>query len=369
MAVSHSGPTLTVDLAAVGDNVRAFRAIGGVPLLAVVKADGFGHGLVRVARTALAAGASYLGVTTLDEAVALRVAGIAAPVLSWLNAPDTDWDTAIRLSIDIAVPSVAHLRQICDAAIRSGRRARIHLYIDTGLNRDGAPAAEWPELVADACFAERERLIEVVGMMSHFACADTPGHPANARAVASFRDAVTLAEAAGLTNRIRHLAATVATQAIPDSRFDLVRVGAGLFGIGGGVRSALTLTAPVVLTRYVARGTAVGYGHADLTSGATTLALIPVGYADGIPYRLEPGASVQLSGRRRPIIGVVSMDQIVVDAGPAGARVGDVATVFGPGRHGEPTLSDWAVWARTLPQDIVTRIGPRIAREIVEAAR
>jgi alanine racemase len=357
---ASTGARLTVDLGAVAGNARTLAARARGELMAVVKADGFGHGAVAVARTALGAGATWLGVTGLGEALELRAAGLTAPVLSWLNPLAADFATAVRHGVDLAVPSLSHL-----AAMPPG--ARVHLHLDTGMARDGAPAGEWAMLCRAAREAEMCGRIVVTGVMSHLAGPDTPG------AVRRFRDGLEVAYAVGLRPRVRHLAATAATLTAPAAHFDLVRTGAGLVGIdvsgGTALRGAMTLTAPVVEVRRVTAGTPVGYDHTWRAPHDTTLALLPVGYADGLPRSAGPHAEVLLGGRRCRIAGRISMDQTVVDAGPVafppagreghGPRPGDTATVFGPGRDGEPTVADWAAWAGTLPHEIVTGLGTR----------
>jgi alanine racemase len=355
-------PELHVDSAAIAANVRRAAAVSGTAVMAVVKADGFGAGAVPTARTALAAGATWLGTATLDEAVALRRAGIAAPLLCWLLPVDATWEAALRLRIDVAVSSVPHLRSLAAAAARSGSRARVHLHVDTGMARDGAAPHDRPELVAAAAEAEGLGLVEVVGVMGHLARADEPGDPSNAAGVRTFRAALAEVAAAGLRPTVRHLAATEAALRLPDAAFDLVRIGAGLVGIGPGMRPALTLTAPVVLTRRATAGTPVGYGHTARIARDTVLATLPVGYADGLPRRIGGDAAVQLGGRRCPVVGRVSMDQVVVDAGPNGVALGAVATVFGTGSDGGPTAADWAGWAGTIEHDVVTGVGARVAR-------
>ncbi|WP_375387659.1 alanine racemase [uncultured Amnibacterium sp.] len=359
-----SAPRLVVDRAAIAANVRRAAAVSGSPVLAVVKADGFGAGAVTAARTALAAGATWVGTATLAESVALRRAGVAAPLLCWLLPVDADWATALRLRIDVAIASVPHLRAVAAAGSAAGMRARVHLHVDTGMARDGAAAADLGALVVTAAEAEAAGLIEVVGAMGHLARADEPGDASNAAGIAAFRRALGLIAAAGLRPAVRHLAATEAALRLPAAAFDLVRIGAGLVGIGPGLRPALTLTAPVVLTRRVAAGTPVGYGHAARTTSATVLALLPLGYADGLPRRIDAAAGVQLAGRRCAVVGRVSMDQVVVDAGPHGVALGAPATVFGPGDRGEPTAADWARWAGTIEHDVVTGIGTRVSRVV-----
>lgn len=359
-----AGPLLTVDLHAVAANTRHFASLASGELMAVVKADAFGHGARVVAETALANGAAWLGVTSVQEALSLRYAGIAAPVLSWLNAVDADFGTAIDREVELAVPSVEHLDAIAQAASQTGRTARVHLHADLGMARDGAPADLWPTLCRLAATAERHRLVRVTGVMGHLACADQPDHPSNVAAAKAFDGAIAVATIFGLRPHLRHVAATAATITDVTTHHDLCRVGAGLFGIdpSGTTRlaPALTLRAPVVSVREVRAGTPVGYGHRHVTDRRTVLALLPLGYADGIP-RSSHGY-VFVHGRRCPVVGTVSMDQTVVDVGDLGVQPGDVATVFGPGYDGEPTAADWAIWADTIEHDIVTGIGPRVRR-------
>ncbi|MFD0559065.1 alanine racemase [Stackebrandtia endophytica] len=362
-----SGAVLSIDLGAVAANVRHFASIQP-GFTAVVKADGFGHGAVDVATVAIANGAARLGVTGIDEAMVLRKAGITAPILSWLNPIDADFDTAIRNRVAVTAGSVALLERIAGAAAVSGQ-VSIHLAVDTGMTREGAGHREWVSLCRRARDLERRRLITIDGIMSHLACADDPDHPANRSALARFDDAIRVAARAGIVARSRHLAATAATLDIPEARLDDVRVGAGLYGIDpagrGRLRPALTLTAPVVEVRTAPAGSAVGYGRTFRIDDTTRLALLPIGYADGIPRAAAGIARVSLGGRHCRIVGAISMDQIVVDVGTADVRIGDVATVFGPGDQGEPRLADWAVWCHTIEHELMTGIGRRVARRVV----
>ena len=361
-AAGTTAPRLTVDLAAVAANTRTLAAHTTAELMAVVKADGFGHGAVEVARQALAAGATRLGVTSVDEALRLRRAGLTAPVLSWLNPVGADFAAAVRAGVELAVPGLDHL-----AAMPAG--ARVHLQLDTGMARDGEQPAEWASLCRAARRAELTGRLRVVGVMSHLGCADTPGDPANAAARTRFAEGVATVRAWGLRPRVRHLAATAATLTDPASHLDLVRVGAGLVGIDPSgttaLRPAMTLTAPVVSVRRVAAGTPVGYGHTWHAARDTTLALVPAGYADGLPRIAGPHAEVLVRGRRRRLAGRISMDQFVVDVGDSDVRPGETVTIFGPGTGGEPTVAEWARWAGTIEHEIVTGLGARLHREII----
>jgi alanine racemase len=367
-----SGPCLRIDLDAVAANTRLLAGRAGGRLMAVVKANGFGHGAVDVARTALANGAGRLGVVTVAEALELRAAGLTAPLLSWLNPADADFGAALRAGVEIAVPGERQLRAVAGAAAATGVTARVHLQLDVGMARDGEEPERWGPLCRMAAAAEAEGLLRVTGVMGHLGCTD-PAHDCAADATRVFTLAARVADAAGLRPRVRHLAATAATLTDPRTHFDLCRVGAGLVGIDPSgttaLRPAMTLTAPVVAVRTVPDGARVGYGHAHTTSGPTRLALLPLGYADGVPRAASGRAEVLLGGRRCPVAGLVSMDQTVVDTTALpDVAPGDTAVLFGPGDAGEPTPADWARWAGTIPHEIVTGVGSRVRRLTVPTA-
>ncbi|HWM60363.1 MAG TPA: alanine racemase [Pseudonocardia sp.] len=361
-----------VDLDAVRHNVAVLAAAApGAALMAVVKADGYGHGAVPVARAALDAGASWLGVCTLAEAIALRAAGIRAPVLCWLYPPDEDFAPAITAGIDLAAASRAHLAAIRAGAGRSGRPVRLHLKIDTGLSRNGAPAAAWGALLDDAAKAVADGVAEVVAVWSHLSHADVPGHPTLDRQVARLNEAWQAARDRGL-DPIRHLANSAATLTRPDLHFDLVRPGIAVYGLDplgrpvreAPLRPAMTLRARVALVKRVPAGEGVSYGHRWTTPRDSTLALLPIGYADGVPRRLGRAGRMRvlLADRVRPVVGQVCMDQVVVDCGDDDVREGDHAVLFGPGTRGEPTAQDWADELGTIHYEIVTGVHGRVAR-------
>ncbi len=365
------GPAgLVVDLSAVAANTRLLAGRTDAALMAVVKADGFGHGAVAVARTALGHGATWLGVTSITEALALRAAGLVAPMLSWLNPVDADFGAAVEQGVDLAVPSPQHLE-----AIRAGARgrgtARVHLHLDCGMARDGAEPARWRSLCHAARRAERVGDLRVVGLMGHLGCAEQPGDRCNVHGRTRFAWGLDVARGAGLRPQARHLAATAATLTDPLSHHTVVRVGAGLVGIDPSgtvaLRPAMTLSAPLVAVRRVRAGTSVGYGHTWSAPTATWLGLVPLGYADGLPRAASGAAEVLVRGRRRPVVGRISMDQTVVDLGDAPTGVGETVTVFGPGDAGEPTVAAWADWAGTIPHEIVTGLGRRVPRTTGEA--
>jgi alanine racemase len=362
---------IRVDLNAIRHNVARLRAATSAELMAVVKGDGYGHGMVPVARACLDAGADWLGVCTLDEALGLRAAGITAPVLAWLLAPGLPLHEGVAADIDLSAASVGGLAELVEAAKRAGRAARVHLKVDTGLSRGGAAPADWPELVESAAKAAADGTIEVVGVWSHFVYADVPDHPTIAAQLRVFAEALDQAGSSGINPRYRHIANSAATLTRPDAHFDLVRPGIAVYGLSPiperaaefGLRPAMTARARVLLTKRVPAGQGVSYGHTYITERETTLALVPLGYADGVPRAASGRGPVLLAGKVRPIAGRVCMDQIVVDCGDDPVSAGDVAVLFGPGASGEPTADDWAAACGTINYEIVTRMGgPRVAR-------
>ncbi|SOD70396.1 alanine racemase [Jatrophihabitans sp. GAS493] len=368
-----------VDLAAIRSNVETLRAGTSAELMAVVKADGYGHGLLPSARAALAGGASWLGVAIIDEALQLRAAGIEAPILAWLWTP-SEAETvgaAIQAGVDINVNSLWALRVVISQARRVGLPARVHLKIDTGLSRNGAYVTDWPEVVRAAATAEADGYVEAVGIWSHFAYADEPGNPTIALQVDNFHQALDLAARDGVVPRVRHLANSAATLTLPETHFDLVRPGIAIYGLSPvpgelgdfGLTPAMTLRAELASVKRVSAGEGVSYGHAYITKSETTLALVPLGYADGVPRNATNLGPLQINGQRYQISGRVCMDQFVVDIGAGRAEAGDHAVLFGSGAGGEPTAQDWADALGTIHYEIVTRIGVRVPRTYVDADR
>jgi alanine racemase len=358
-----------VDLGAIRGNVAAMRAGTAAELMAVVKADAYGHGLVPCARAALGGGATWLGTAIVDEALALRAAGVTAPILSWLWAPG-EADTiarAIAADVDVSVSNQWQLDTVLAAARAGGGPARVHLKVDTGLSRNGSYVADWPELVTACAKAKAAAEIAVIGIWSHFAYADAPGHPTIARQIAAFRDALEIAARAGVEPELRHLANSAATLTQPEAHFDLVRPGIAVYGLSPvaesfGLTPAMTLRAAAAGVKRVRAGEGVSYGHEYTTARETTLVLVPLGYADGVPRHASNVGPVWVNGRRCTVAGRVCMDQIVIDVGDLEVAPGDPVVLFGPGRDGEPTAQDWADAVGTIHYEIVTRVGPRVAR-------
>jgi alanine racemase len=359
-----------VDLAAITNNVTALTEhVTSAEVMAVVKSDGYGHGLIPTAQAALAGGAAWLGVGHIDEAVTLRKAGVSAPVLCLLATPDAPHADAIRLGVDLSAGSAGLVRQIAEAAGLAGQPARLHLKVDTGMSRGGATMQDWPELLHAALAEQAAGRCEVVGIWSHLACADIPGHPSIDSQLEAFSRALDQASRLGARPQVRHLANTPALLTRPDTWFDLVRPGGGVTGLctlpggpPGWLRPAMTVRTRVVQVKKVLAGTGVSYGHRYYTTAPTTLALIPLGYNEGIPRNARNIAPVLVNGKRMTISGTVCMNQCVVDTHDAGIEAGDEVVLFGPGDDGEPTAQEWADLLDTLSYDIVTRFTSKIPR-------
>ncbi|MCK0093305.1 alanine racemase [Rhodococcus sp. HNM0563] len=364
-----------IDLDAVAHNVRRLRDyVGDTAIMAVVKADAYNHGAVPVARAALAAGARELGVTTLAEGLELRAAGIDAPILSWLHTVDADYAPAIAAGIELGVSSPRHLAAIVAAAGSIGETAVITAKVDTGLNRNGVARNEWPEFVRDVARAQATGAVRLRGLFSHLAHGDELGHPEIDVQRDRLHQAADDLRRASLTPEVVHLANSAATVTRPDLRFDMVRPGIAIYGLTPipeqgdfGLRPVMTLRTRVALVKKVSAGSGVSYGHRWVAPADTTVALLPMGYADGIRRNLSGRIDVLLGGRRRPQVGRVCMDQVVVDLGPDGGGVqeGDEALFFGDGRLGEPGAQDWAELLDTINYEIVTGIGGRTVRTYV----
>lgn len=363
-----------VDLDAISANVGVLREHAPASaLLAVVKADAYGHGLLPCARAALAGGAQWLGTALLAEAAQLRQQGITAPILAWLWSPeDPDLVACVRDEIDVTASSLWQLEAITSASHATGTRARVQLKIDTGLGRNGATQQEWPILVERAAHLQATGTVQVTGVWSHFAVADSPSSAVTADQLVAFDQALEVVAASGLTPQFRHIANSAATLAAPQAHYDLVRPGIAIYGVspGGelgppeqyGLKPAMTLRARLAGVKRVPAGQGVSYGHEYVTTSATTLGLVPLGYADGIPRAAGGHAPVLAAGRQRTIAGRVCMDQFVIDLGDDPARPGDEVVLFGDPARGEPAAEQWAVAAGTIGYEIVTRLGPRIER-------
>lgn len=356
-----------IELTAIRDNVALLREqAGGAAVMAMVKAEAYGHGIVESTRAALAGGATWVGVARLAEAIRLRDAGITEPILLCLSGPGEEYTKAIEAGVDLTVGSTGLLKEIANAAAHVGRAARIHLKADTGMSRGGATYGDWPELVDQALAADA---VEIVGISSHFARADEPEDPSVAAQLEAFGEAVELAEKAGARPLVRHIANSAAILTRPDSHYDLVRPGIAIYGLSPvpsmgtfGLRPAMTLVARTALVKRVPAGSGVSYGLTYSTPKETTLALVPAGYGDGVPRHGSNVLEVLAAGRRHRIAGRVCMDQFVIDVDDDAIEPGDEVIMFGPGDQGEPTAQEWAEAIGTISYEIVTRIGSRVPR-------
>lgn len=365
-----------VDLGAIEHNVRVLREHAGrAQVMAVVKADGYGHGATRVARAALAAGATELGVATIDEALALRADGITAPILAWLHPP-TDFGPALLADVEIAVSSVRQFGEVLDAVRRTGRTATVTVKVDTGLNRNGVPLAHYPTLLTAVRQAVSEDAIRLRGLMSHLVFADQPQNPTNDVQAQRFTEALAQAREHGVRFEVAHLSNSSATMSRPDLAFDIVRPGIAVYGLSPvpqlgdmGLIPAMTVKCAVALVKSVSAGEGVSYGHTWVAESDTTVALLPIGYADGVFRSLGGRLEVLINGRRCPGVGRICMDQFLVDLGPGQVDVaeGDEAVLFGSGAGGEPTAQDWADLLGTIHYEVATSPRGRITRTYHEA--
>ena len=355
-----------VNLNAISNNIKLVKSKTQAQILAVVKADAYGHGLIPVAKCAVDAGATWLGVALLEEAISLREAGIKVPIISWLTPPSSDFKQAIELDIDLAIPSLKHLEVIVAAGKALGKKPRVHIEVDTGMTRGGL-LGEWPEFLIAAKGAD----IEVVGFWSHFARADEPDEIANQSQMLEFESKLAQLIATGITPKYIHLANSAATLTNPNSHKNIVRLGIAMYGLSPDVNTlgssqnlelepAMTLKAEIHLVKRVPAGSPVGYGGTQTTLRDTKLAIITIGYADGIPRNASSAVGVFAAGRKAAIIGRVSMDQFVVDLGAdSNAVAGEIVEVFGANGY---SIDDWAAASGTINYEIVTRIAARVPR-------
>ena len=353
----------TINLDAIADNVRHIRTLTGVPVFAIVKANAYGHGAAPVATAALAGGAARLGTATLEESFALRRAGITAPLFAWLHEPSRRFDEAVAAGIEIGVSSMDQLLAASEAPT-----AGIHLKIDTGLSRNGIAPSSFEHVFAEAARLERIGRVRIISIFSHLSGASDADDRAQ---LARYNEAVQLAESFGIRPEFRHISATAGAISIPEARLDAVRLGIGMYGLSPfadrssadlGLRPAMTLRASVAAVRHVAAGSGVSYDYQYRCERDTTLALVPLGYADGIPRQASGHGPVLINGRKYSVAGRIAMDQFVVDVGDSSVSVGDEVVLFGDPTLGHPSATDWADAAGTINYEIVTRIGDRVPR-------
>lgn len=356
-----------IDVDAITENVRHLRRLTGSEIIAVVKADGYGHGALRAAQAALRGGATRIGVSDIDEALALRRAGIRAPLFAWLHAPGASFVEAVRHEVELGISDLDQLLRAA-AAAQGERPAAVHLKIETGLSRNGIAPADWRQVFSEAARLERIGRLRVVGLFSHLSNTSIDDDRA---ALAKFEEGVVLAAGVGLHPPLRHIAATNAAIALPEARLGCVRIGIGIYGVSPfddrtpadlGLRPAMTLRGAVAAVRRVPAGTGVSYGYDYRTTTDTTLALVPLGYADGVPRQASGRGPVTIGGRRFTVAGRIAMDQFIVDVGDHPVAVGDEVVLFGDPTLGVPSVREWAEAAATIDYEIVTRVGARVPR-------
>jgi alanine racemase len=364
---------VVIDLPALRANVEHLRSQMGVAhTMVVVKANAYGHGMVRCAQAALEAGADWLGVADIGEALRLRDAGIKAPILAWLHAPAEDFVSAVAAGVTVGITSSAKLEAVAKAGAAHGSPARVHLKLDTGLSRNGFAPEEWESVFARAVELEASGAIVVEGVFSHLS--NTSEADDNAQQV-EFERGVTLAREAGLAPEILHLASSLTAMTNPSMRYDMVRIGIAAYGLSPqddrsseswGLRPVMTVRARVSAVRRVPAGTGVSYDYTYRTAKESTLALVPIGYGEGVPRTGSDTAPVEINGERYRISGRVAMDQFLVDVGDAPLALGDEVVLFGDPLRGEPSAADWAAACGTIAYDIVTGIGGRLTPVFVE---
>ena len=363
-----------IDLDAIAHNVRLLREHAGTAeVMAVVKADGYGHGASQVGQAALAAGAAELGVATIGEALELRRAGITAPVLAWLHPPGADFAPALSSDVQIGVSSLRQVADLLDAVERTGLTAVVTIKVDTGLNRNGVSARDYPDVLDVLARATAAGAVRVRGIMSHLACGDEPENPVTDRQAQRFAEMLHQAGSRGVDFEVAHLSNSPSAMTRPDLGFDMVRPGVAVYGLSPipefgdmGLRPAMTLRSPVAMVKRLNAGEGVSYGHAWVADSDTTVALIPLGYADGVFRALGGRIDVLINGRLRRSVGRMCMDQFVVDLGPeVDVSDGDEAILFGPGLDGEPTAADWAELLGTIHYEIVTSPRGRVRRTYI----
>ena len=362
-----------INLSAITQNFKSIKSRTTADVLAVVKADAYGHGLIPVSKALEEAGADWFGTALLEEAINLRKAGILKPIISWLTPLGEDFKSAIDLDIDLGIPSIDLLDEVIKAASLTGKTARIHLEIDTGMSRGGV-LSEWDELIKSVLVGVNLKQLKVIGIWSHFARADEPDELMNQEQLSLFEEKVNQAKAAGIDAQFIHIANSAALFTNKSTHKNIIRSGIALFGLSPdvktigdssslGLKPAMKLKAKLNLVKEVKAGSSVGYGGTAVLKSDTKLGVVALGYADGIPRNTNNLAGVFVDKKRAPIIGRVSMDQFVVDLGvTSNAKTGDEVIVFGDGSGDEYTVDEWAKAANTINYEIITRIGPRVPR-------
>ena len=362
-----------INLSAIADNIKLIKGKTNAQVLAVVKADAYGHGLIQVGKAAEAAGANWLGTALLEEGIALRNSGIKVPIISWLTPLGEDFKTAINLDIDLSISSIELLTEVIAAGKVVKKIPRVHIEVDTGMSRGGV-GDDWQLFLTELDKAARANEINIIGIWSHFARADEPGQVMNQAQLNTFEDRIKSASDVGIKPEFIHIANSAAALTNNSAHKNIIRWGIGLYGLSPDINNlgdskslklkpAMRLKAKLHLVKAVKAGVSVGYGGTAITKSDTKLGVVTLGYADGVPRNANNLAGVFVDGKRAPLIGRVSMDQFVVDLGiNSSAKTGDEVIVFGDGSSGEYTADEWAKASGTINYEIVTRIGSRVPR-------
>lgn len=358
--------TVEINLEAIAANYKTLKSLTNAKVMAIVKADAFGHGMIEVARKLESINVDMLATADFDEAELIRAAGIKSPLMAWLHGKDTDFASVIKNDIQIGLSSIEGLESVAVAAKSSP--AKIHLKVDTGLGRNGAALAAWPAVIRGAVELEKAGEVKLVGVFSHLS---GTSEQADLDQLVVFESAVATAKELGASFEYRHLAASGATLNYERTHLDMVRAGLALYGLDPnpqisaasfGLVPAMRVSSEVVSVKQVPAGQGVSYGYEHRTLEPTTLVLIPFGYAEGLPRIATGKASVLLNGRRYPILARIAMDQFVLDVGNDSVKVGDEVIILGDATRGEPTAEELADAAGTINYEIVTRIGGRAKR-------
>ena len=367
---------LLIDLDAIAANLNRMRQVApNSKICGVVKANAYGHGMVAVAKRLEREGVDYLGVADITEALELRAAGIQTHILAWLHSPLEDFRAAVVADIDLGVSTLTQLDRVVAAAHASGSRAWVHIKVDTGLGRNGVTADDLPRLLQAARSAQDSGDIRVVGIFSHLSCTSREDDLAQ---IAKFEAAVALAGTMDIHPDLKHLTASDGTLSYPQAHYDMVRIGVALYGLSPysdhnsqdyGLTPAMTATAKVVQVKRVAADQGVSYGYLYRTPSETNLALVPVGYAEGLPRLATGGVSIWLNGKLFPLDSRIAMDQFVLDVGGHQVVPGDTAVIFGDPAKGYPSADQMAQASQSINYEIVTRMGGRFTRSYVQAGQ
>jgi alanine racemase len=360
--------TITIDLEVIANNYKTLKILTGGEVLAIVKADAFGHGMIEVSKKLESIGVDILGTADIEEAMELRQAGIKSPIMAWLHGKNTQFEEAISNDIELGASAMATLEKIGAAAKKVGKVAKVHLKVDTGLGRNGSDLASWPALIEKAVELSGSGAIKLVGVFSHLSGTSEKDDLEQLRV---FEEAIETATKLGATFKIRHIAASLAALRYPSTRLDMVRVGAAMYGIDPsteviardyGLLPAMRVSSEVAHVKKVPAGHGVSYGYLHKTKAETTLALVPFGYTEGFPRVATGQAEVSLNGKKYPVLARVAMDQFILDLGTDSAEVGDEIVIIGDSTKGEPSAEDLARAAGTINYEIVTKMGGRAKR-------